>query len=299
MRFATIIHQRQFEVVVERDGSLFRLPQLDSQQPRSLKSLITHWDEWQPLLEQATLTDSSFKESNVRFAPPIPNPGKIICVGLNYADHAKETGAEVPALPVIFNKFPSALNAHQQPIFLPSISNQVDYEGELVVVIGRRGRFVSEADAMKHVFGYCCGHDVSARDWQKGKPGGQWLLGKTFDTFAPCGPYVTTANEINRPDQLDIELRLNGNVMQKSNTSQFIYKLPYLLSHLSKFCTLEPGDLIFTGTPSGVGVARNPPVFLKPGDQVEVEIEGLGILRNPVLNDPAESEMMLASQHAS
>jgi 2-keto-4-pentenoate hydratase/2-oxohepta-3-ene-1,7-dioic acid hydratase in catechol pathway len=215
--------------------------------------------------------------------PPVPDPEKIICVGLNYADHAAESKMAVPAEPVIFNKLPSALAAAGQPIVLPEISRQVDYEAELVVVIGRQGKHVPAEQALAVVAGYTCGNDVSARDWQLGKPAGQWLLGKTFDTFAPCGPELVTPDEVGDPGQLDICLRLNGTVMQQSNTRQWIFSLPALIAYVSSVCTLKPGDLIFTGTPPGVGLGRQPPVFLQPGDTVEIEIARVGRLRNPLV----------------
>jgi len=208
----------------------------------------------------------------------------MICVGLNYADHAKETGATPGDEPVIFCKFPTTLCGPHAPIELPPESQQVDFEAELVVVIGEPARRVGREQAWQHIAGYCCGNDVSARDWQKNKPGKQWLLGKSFDSFAPLGPWITTSDEIGDPHRLSIELRLNRQVMQQSNTSQLIFKIDYLLSYLSHICTLLPGDLIFTGTPSGVGMARTPPVFLKQGDVVDVAIEGLGSLRNPVVS---------------
>ncbi len=213
---------------------------------------------------------------------PVPNPQKVICIGLNYADHAAESGAAVPEEPVVFNKFPTALRGHMEPIELPSVSSQVDYEAELVAVIGRGGRNIPRATAMEHVAGFCCGHDVSARDWQLNRPGGQWLMGKTFDWFAPVGPELVTRDEVGDPSHLDIALRLNGETMQQSNTRQLIFDIPQLIAHLSTVCTLSPGDLLFTGTPPGVGVARKPPIFLQPGDVVEIEIEHVGTLKNPV-----------------
>ncbi len=209
-------------------------------------------------------------------------PQKIICVGLNYADHAAESGAKVGDEPVIFNKFPTALAAHGDPIRLPKVGADVDYEAELVAVIGVGGKNISRGAALDHVAGYACGHDVSARDWQKDKPGGQWLLGKSFDGFAPLGPELVTADEVGNPHELDIRLRLNGQVMQDSNTSQLIFCVDVLVSYISQVCTLLPGDLIYTGTPPGVGMARKPPVLLTAGDVVAVEIEKIGVLRNPV-----------------
>jgi len=199
---------------------------------------------------------------------------------LNYRDHAIETGAEIPTEPVVFSKFPSTLIGHGDTIRLPKVSSEVDYEAELVVVVGREGKHIAADQAMQHVFGYTCGHDVSARDWQKGRPGGQWLLGKTFDTFAPVGPALATTAEVQDPSNLQVRMRLNGDLVQDSTTAQLIFGIPQLIAHLSQIVTLRPGDLIFTGTPPGVGAARKPPLFLKPGDRCEVEIESLGTLRN-------------------
>lgn len=218
-----------------------------------------------------------------RLLPPVPRPEKVICIGVNYADHAAEVGIEVPAEPVVFNKFVSALIAHGDLVQLPNVSDRVDYEAELVVVIGKRGRDIAKADAYDYVAGYCCGNDVSARDWQKGKPAGQWLLGKTFDTFAPLGPELVLKDEIADPMRLDIRLRLNGEIMQDSNTNRCIFDIPTLIFYVSQVITLNVGDLIYTGTPPGVGDMRTPPVYLKPGDMVEVEIESLGTLSNRVM----------------
>ena len=189
-------------------------------------------------------------------------------------------GGDVPELPVIFSKFSSALSGPNIPVVLPAISSQVDYEAELVVVIGRPGKHIRQQDAMNHVLGYTCGNDISARDWQKGRPGGQWLLGKTFDTFAPIGPWIVTADELTNPGELRICMRLNGVEMQSASTSLLIYPIDFLIHHISKFFALETGDLIFTGTPAGVGAGRTPPVFLNDGDECEIEIEGIGTLRN-------------------
>ena len=216
----------------------------------------------------------------VTWLPPIPSPEKIICIGLNYADHARETRATVPSCPVVFSKFPTALLPHEGIVRLPQASTQVDYEAELVLVIGLRGRHIPRAEARSRIAAYTCGNDVSARDWQRNKPGGQWLSGKSFDTFAPCGPWMVTADEIPEPGKLAIQLRLNGQVMQDSTTAELIFPVDELVSYISQFCTLNPGDLIYTGTPSGVGMGRQPPVYLKPGDVTEVEIERIGVLRN-------------------
>lgn len=213
--------------------------------------------------------------------PPVPPPEKILCIGLNYLDHAIETGAEPPTEPIVFSKFNTALVGHGDPIVLPAASSQVDYEAELVVVIGRRARHVASADALSYVAGYSCGHDVSARDWQKGRPGGQWLLGKSFDTFAPLGPCWVTADEIADPSNLRVQMVIGDQTLQDSTTAQLIFDIPQLIAHLSSIMTLKPGDLIYTGTPPGVGAARQPPRFLQPGDVCTVAIEGIGRLTNP------------------
>ncbi len=218
----------------------------------------------------------------VAYAPLFMPPEKILCVGLNYVEHAREFGDPLPEEPVIFNKAPSALNYSGADIVLPKVSSRVDYEGELVVVIGKDGKDIPAEEAMDYVAGYCCGNDVSARDWQKGKPAGQWFLGKSFDSFAVVGPCFVTADEVGDPNSLHIETRLNGEVMQSSNTSLFIFKLERLISYLSQVMTLKVGDLLYTGTPNGVGDVRNPPVYLKRGDEIVVEIEKVGVLTNRV-----------------
>lgn len=217
---------------------------------------------------------------SVSFLPPV-YPSKIVAIGRNYVDHAIEGGSEPPTAPLIFNKLPNSLSAHNAPIVLPAISEQVDYEAELAVVIGRRAKRVSEAEALDYVFGYTLINDVSARDLQFGD--GQWVRGKSLDGFAPLGPFITTRDEIPDVQALNIEGRLNGQVMQSSNTSKMIFKVAFLISYISQGITLEPGDVIATGTPDGVGIFRDPPVLLKSGDVYEVTIEGLGTLRNPVV----------------
>jgi 2-keto-4-pentenoate hydratase/2-oxohepta-3-ene-1,7-dioic acid hydratase in catechol pathway len=216
---------------------------------------------------------------SIEFLPAV-YPSKILAIGRNYAEHAAEGGADLPKAPLLFNKLPNALNAHGKPIVLPSISSQVDFEAELAVIIGRRVKRVSEAEALDHVFGYSLINDVSARDLQYGDK--QWTRGKGLDTFAPLGPFITTRDEIDDVQSLKIEGVLNGDVMQSSNTSKMIFSVAYLVSYLSQGITLEPGDVIASGTPDGVGAFRQPPVFLKNGDVFEVRIEKLGTLRNPI-----------------
>jgi len=214
---------------------------------------------------------------------PVPRPGKIVAVGLNYRDHAAEARLEVPASPVIFAKFPTAVIGSGASIVLPRGASRVDYEAELAVVIGRRAKHVPAALALEVVLGYMNANDVSERDFQKRD--GQWVRAKSCDTFAPLGPWLVTADEVPDPNALAIELRRNGEVMQASRTSHFVFPVQQLIEFLTTTMTLEPGDVILTGTPPGVGFARRPPVFLQPGDRVEVEIDGLGILVNDVTVD--------------
>ena len=211
-------------------------------------------------------------------------PVAIFCIGLNYRLHAQETNAEIPKYPVLFMKSPAALQNPGDPILIPTHlkSKKVDYECELVVVIGKTCKNVSRENALDHVLGYTCGNDVSARDWQKHGGGGQWCRGKTFDTFAPLGPCLVTPDEIPDPNSLEIKTLLNGNVMQHSNTNDMIFTVAEIITFLSGSTTLLPGTVIFTGTPSGVGMARDPFVWLKPGDTVTVEIDKIGRLTNPV-----------------
>lgn len=219
--------------------------------------------------------------SEVALLAPVTRPGKIIAVGLNYRDHAIETKQEIPTTPLIFAKFPSSINGPEAPVVLPADDPQPDYEAELAVVIGRRTKAVSEVEALHHVAGYMPLNDVSARRWQFADK--QWVRGKSCDTFCPTGPWLTTRDAVPDPHALSIRMRVNGQVVQNSNTSNLIFRIPTLITFISAAITLEPGDIIATGTPGGVGVFRKPPVFLKPGDAMEVDIEGLGVLRNHVV----------------
>jgi len=220
--------------------------------------------------------------ADVRLLAPVPRPRKVICIGLNYRDHAIEAKAEIPKTPVVFSKFTTAVTGPGDPIVLPAASRKVDYEAELAVVIGRRAKGVARDRAYDVVLGYTNFNDVSARDLQFADR--QWQRGKSCDTFAPFGPWIVTADEVPDPHALRIRFRLNGETLQDSNTSQMIFGVPELIAFLSETITLEPGDVIATGTPSGVGFARTPSVYLKDGDIGEVEIEGLGVLRNPVMS---------------
>lgn len=216
----------------------------------------------------------------VRLRAPVPRPGKVIGIGLNYRDHAAESGQPIPETPILFPKFANSVVGPGEPIVIPPETTQADYEAELGVVIGRRARRVPEARALEHVAGYTCVNDVSARDLQF--LSSQWMAGKAIDTFLPCGPWLVTVEEIPDPQDLAISLTLNGETMQTSRTSQMVFGAAELVAWISRTMTLEPGDLIATGTPPGVGFARTPPVWLGDGDVVTVEIERIGALTNPV-----------------
>ncbi len=224
-------------------------------------------------------------ESELSLAPCVPNPGKIICIGLNYRRHAAETGKAVPTTPLLFSKFSSALAACSEPIPLPAVAHEYDYEGELGVVIGRRARYVSEEDALSYVLGYCNANDVSARDLQNRTS--QYLLGKTLDKFFPVGPYVVTSDEVGDPQALRIRCWLNDELRQDSNTSDMIFGVAQLVSYISQYLSLEPGDVIATGTPEGVIMGRADKTWVKPGDRVTVEVEKLGRLTNSFVKELA------------
>lgn len=251
----------------------------DDSLPTSTRELIVRWNELQSRII-SLIKKLGPSDETLELLCPLDVPGKILCIGLNYRDHAIETNAPIPDEPIVFSKAPTSLIGPTDAIEIPSISREVDFEAELVVVVGERLRKATEKQAHEAIFGYTAGNDISARDWQKGKPGKQWLLGKSFDTFAPIGPAIALASAIPDPRNLKIQSRLNGQLMQDSSTRELIFSPAMLLSYISQVLTIEPGDLLFTGTPAGVGVARNPQVFLKPGDRIEVQIESIGTLSN-------------------
>lgn len=252
--------------------------------PLSTVELIAKWKTFLPRI-QSLAKKLGTSEQPLRVLCPIDTPRKILCIGLNYRDHAIETKAPIPDEPIVFCKMPTAMVGPNEPIVLPRVSSEVDYEAELVLVIGHTMKSVSEEDAVAGIFGYSVGHDVSARDWQKGKPGKQWFLGKSFDTFAPLGPSIVTADEVPDTSNLRIQCRINGETLQDSTTKELIFKPAQLVSYISQVMTLDAGDVIYTGTPPGVGMARTPARFLKDGDIVEIEIESVGLLSNPVVQE--------------
>lgn len=218
--------------------------------------------------------------SSAKLLAPLPRPPKIVCIGLNYRAHALESKAEIPKVPTVFAKYATAVIGPGENIILPRKSNKLDYEAEVAFVIGKGGRHISQDRWQEHIFGYMNFNDVSARDFQKATS--QWTIGKTFDSFAPMGPCLVTADEVPDPHALEISLTVNGEVRQQSNTRELIFNIPALIEYLSSVFTLEPGDVVSTGTPAGVGFSYNPPRWLKPGDQAVVRVEGLGELSNPV-----------------
>jgi len=225
-------------------------------------------------------SDAIVPLSAARLLAPLSRPPKLIFVGLNYRDHAIECGAELPKVPAVFSKYNTSIVGPGDAIVLPKVSAQPDYEAELGVVIGKKGRHIPKDRWREYVFGYTNVHDVSARDVQMATS--QWLMGKTFDTFAPIGPAIVTSDEIADPNALKIELIINGETLQSSNTSEMVFQIPYLIEHLSSVMTLEPGDIISTGTPAGVGMAKTPQRWLRPGDNTVVRIEGIPELQNSV-----------------
>ncbi len=229
------------------------------------------------------LAGPRYDRAAVKLLAPIPRPPKFICVGMNYRDHAREAGVEIPSVPTIFSKFSNVVIGPGAPIVLPKNSTRPDYEAEFAFVIGPGGRHIPAARALDHVFGYTIVNDVSARDHQTTTS--QWLISKSFDTFAPMGPWIVTRDEIADPHALDLQLEIGGEILQHSNTRELVFGVPALIEYISSVVTLEPGDIVATGTPAGVGFARKPPRYLRPGDEVVIRIQGIGELRNPVIGE--------------
>lgn len=304
MKLVTYVHQKVSRLGAVRDGQVvdlalafaaYRKSMADSiglvafpadmlallqsdEETWQLVGRLVDWAETLSKIDGASLWQPL---AQVRLAPPLVNPSKIVCVGLNYHDHCREQGQEIPERPILFAKFPSTIIGPEDEITWPGdISQQVDYEAELAVIIGRKGRDIPVDRAYDYVAGYTVANDVSARDVQF--VDGQWVRSKSFDTFCPLGPYLLTADEVPDPHNLRVRCWVNGELRQDSNTGELIFRVPELLAYISRTCTLLPGDVLMTGTPGGVGVFRRPPVFLKSGDVVEIEIDKLGRLRNRV-----------------
>ncbi|KAM4748366.1 oxaloacetate tautomerase fahd2, mitochondrial-like [Rhinophrynus dorsalis] len=269
---------------IEAGGNIIDLNSFDPSLPCGMREFLEMGDTALQTAKRALDSGQhTLNRTQISLLPPINNPEKVICVGMNYVDHCLEQNVPVPKEPIIFSKFPSCIVGPTDPIILPAESQTVDWEVELAFVIGKKGKHIKEEDAMEHVAGFTVAHDVSARDWQMKKNGKQWLLGKTFDTFCPLGPALVTKDSISDPHNLGIRCRVNGDLVQNSNTNQMVFKTEALIAWMSKFVTLNPGDVFLTGTPPGVGVFKKPPIFLKAGDVVQCEIDELGAINNPVI----------------
>jgi 2-keto-4-pentenoate hydratase/2-oxohepta-3-ene-1,7-dioic acid hydratase in catechol pathway len=252
--------------------------------PSRIEDFFDRIEELEPALRALNLSGApGVPLATAKLLPPIQRPPKIICVARNYAEHAKEAGLEISPIPILFARFPATLVADGAPVVVPNVSDNLDWEGELAVIIGKhtKGRRITRAEAMDHVFGYAIFNDVTVRDYQFRVT--QYTAGKNFRHSGPFGPMIVTADEVANPHDLEIITTLNGTVEQRANTSTMIYDIPTILEHIADFIDLEPGDVIPTGTPAGVGFKRKPPVFLKPGDTITVEIPGIGRLSNPVV----------------
>ena len=275
MKLARFSRDRSQEIGIVTDG---KIVSVSSERPglvHGMLDLIARWDEVRPELESLSEAQSVSLD-DVQLLAPVDRPSKILAIGLNYADHIAETGLATPEHQLWFGKTPNTIHAPFADVQIPRASEMIDYEVELVAVIGKGGRHISSEDAPAAVFGYCVGNDVSVRDWQMRTP--QWLLGKSFDTHAPIGPWVTTADELGDPHRLDITCRVNGELRQNSNTKHLLFKVWDQIAHLSEAMTLVPGDIIFTGTPGGIGWSMEPRSMLKAGDRVRCEIAELGAI---------------------
>ena len=284
MRLITFTHDKRTRIGAMREtGQVLDLSAADPELPATMIDLIRE----PKAMERARNAAKSAPEialADVRLEAPVPRPGKVLAIGLNYRDHAEESGQPIPQRPIVFAKMPTCIVGPGHPVHIPRVSRAVDWEGELCFVIGREARYVSAADAGDYIAGYTIGNDISVRDWQFHSP--TWMMGKSFDTHGPLGPAIVTADEFD-PSSAGIRLYVNGDEKQKSDTSQLIFGVGEILEYLSAGFTLEPGDVVYTGTPSGIGGAKRPPEFLKAGDVVRVEIDDLGSLENPVEEEPA------------
>ena len=286
MRLVTFTRNGSTRVgAIVDERTLVDLNAADPTIPTDMLALIEDGDDTMDRARAAAAGEKSrIALSDVTLEAPVRHPRKVLAIGLNYRDHAQETNAEIPKRPVVFAKMPSCITGPGAPVHLPKVSAALDWEGELCFVIGKRGRRIAAADAMSHVAGFCNGNDLSVRDWQFHSP--TWMMGKGFDTHGPIGPWLVTPDEIPDVNNLDVSTYVNDELVQHSNTSQLIFDVGAIVEYLSAAFTLEPGDVVFTGTPAGVGVARKPPRFLKAGDVVRVEISGLGVLENHVIAEP-------------
>ena len=282
MKFVLYSQESQVALGAMKGSRLFGLRTGNATIPADLTMLVTQGNSALQHAYAALLTGEEIDPAEIQFLPPFPRPEKILCVGLNYRDHATESGFEQPSYPALFGRFASSLIGHGQPIVRPNVSNDLDYEGELVAIIGKPGRNIPIEHALEHVAGYSIFNDASIRDYQF--KSAQWTIGKNFDDTGAFGPVFVTADELpSGAKGLQLETRLNGTILQSASTSDMIFDIATQISLMSDAVTLRPGDVIVSGTPSGVGVARDPKMYMKPGDVCEVEIEGIGLLSNPVI----------------
>jgi acylpyruvate hydrolase len=289
MRFVNFRLNGRFGTALQQpDGSLVGRYADDSKYPGSIAELVVRGADALASAGRALAMAPALDAAKVEYLPPLPTPPKIICLGLNYADHAAESGFKPPEYPTIFSRFSSSLIGHRAPLIRPRVSTQFDYEGELVAIVGRAGRHISRANALDHICGYSVFNDASVRDYQMKSP--QWTIGKNFDGSGAFGPAFVTADELPRgATGLKLQTRLNGTVLQSASTTQMIFDVATTVALLSVALTLEVGDVLVMGTPSGVGLARSPQIFMKAGDVCEIEIEGVGLLHNPVVDEPVAS----------
>ena len=287
MKLATFTHDSSTRIGVVEDDSIIDLAAAAPELPRDMQAFLEAGTDALVAAREATASGPKLALADVQLEAPIARPPKFLAVGLNYADHVAESGLDTPVHPMIFNKQSTCVTGPTSPVHLPRASHVLDYEGELGFVIGRRCRHVSRDDAADVIAGYCVVNDVSVRDWQLRVP--TFTMGKSFDTHGPIGPWIVTADEITDPHQLRLRTWVNGDLRQESNTKELIFDCFALVEHLSTAFTLEPGDVIATGTPGGVGIAHKPPKLLVAGDVVRIEIEGIGQIENPVIPEPDDS----------
>ena len=282
MKIASFVYQNRSTYGIVKGDHVIDLESLKSHLGADLKEAIAR-NRLSELGADALKDLPRLALSEITFLPVIANPGKVLCIGINYATHVRETGRDMPTYPMIFTRFADSQTAHLQPIVRPTVSHKLDFEGELAVVIGKTARHVKPEDALDYVAGYACYNDGSVRDWQKHTI--QFVPGKNFPATGGFGPWMVTSDEIVDPQDLDLTTRLNGEVMQHTRTSDMIFDVRKLIEYCTAFTELAPGDVIVSGTTGGVGAFREPPVWMKPGDIVEIEIERIGILRNSIVDE--------------
>lgn len=282
MKLLSYGHQGKLTYGVQSGGGVIDVAPIAAEVGQTLREALERGSLGR-IREWAATQEPSVELERITFLPAVPDPRKIFCVGINYRSHVEEAGREIPGHPMIFTRFADSQAAHLQPIVRPRVSERLDFEGELAIIIGKRARHVKAAEALKYVAGYSCYNDGSVRDWQKHTS--QFAPGKNFPSTGGFGPWIVTTDEISDPSRLTLTTRLNGQVVQQAQTDDLIFDAGALIEYLSTFTTLHPGDVIITGTTGGVGAFRQPPLWMKPGDVVEVEISSIGTLRNTIVDE--------------